>query len=637
MEETNYLDIALQYHAAGFRCIPVNSKKRPYSVFAKYRESQTEDDIRELFGRKVFGIAILTGLDGIEVIDVDCKYDLTGSLMYDYMRAADETLQNLTLIDLTITHTMHDGYHVMYKAPEIEPNQRLAMRNTTIEERTGNPNDKQRVLIETRGAGGYIIVAPTPGYNVEFGSLLDIPTITAAQRNALLSSARTFNQVKPAVIEYTPKPQTAVNYNYIGKTSWDDYNERGDVMSLLLSHGWKFVREETERIYLQRPGETENETSANFHKGHRTLNVFTTSTQFPSEKPMTPATVFKILECNGDSSESARRLYAMGYGDRPSPECYVNQQAINVTDRVISILKTQEQISGEAAEKLRSSFIDMTCRPPEEQWNMFIRELARYIPLAAPEMLILVSGMEKSRKTTFLQSMVASALSGDEILGFSVRVRNKKIIWIDTEQTKTSAYRTQTNMLKLAGLDPNTNHPNYAPYYFREYGVQERIDLIEHIISTTPDIGMFVIDGALDLIQDFNDVKQAAYVTQKILEWTAKSKAIFLVVIHTTKSNNYTAGHLGSTLNRKCDASFRLSLEDGGRTTKVEHVLSRNKTVAPFYFTLDDEGKIITQAPEGTSAPSDWTDDSPNKEEERTIVSTVAPQPQRIPDEVLPF
>lgn len=71
MEETNYLDIALQYHAAGFRCIPVNSKKRPYSVFAKYRESQTEDDIRELFGRKVFGIAILTGLDGIEVIDVD--------------------------------------------------------------------------------------------------------------------------------------------------------------------------------------------------------------------------------------------------------------------------------------------------------------------------------------------------------------------------------------------------------------------------------------------------------------------------------------------------------------------------------------------------------------------------------------
>ncbi len=56
-------------------------------------------------------------------------------------------------------------------------------------------SDKLFVLLETRGEKGYIASYPSPGYRGIQKKYSEIPTITAEDRELILSSAREFNEI----------------------------------------------------------------------------------------------------------------------------------------------------------------------------------------------------------------------------------------------------------------------------------------------------------------------------------------------------------------------------------------------------------------------------------------------------------
>src|SRR5207244_1900215 len=100
-----------------------------------------------------------------------------------------------------------------------------------------------KVLIETRGEGGYVLTVTSPPechktgkiYALANGSLKTIPTITPEQRDILLSCCRLFNR-------HVREPEPAITYAPYtghGKRPGDDYNARGDALSVLLKYGWK--------------------------------------------------------------------------------------------------------------------------------------------------------------------------------------------------------------------------------------------------------------------------------------------------------------------------------------------------------------------------------------------------------------
>ena len=106
------------------------------------------------------------------------------------------------------------------------------------------------------------------------------------------------------------------NKTTTGLTTFEDYNNRGDVVGLLESKGWRVVNKIGSRINLLRPGKTDTTTSGNFHTDKRTLRVFSGSvTEFDTHKAYSPSQVFTILECNGDYKESYKKLLNLGYGE----------------------------------------------------------------------------------------------------------------------------------------------------------------------------------------------------------------------------------------------------------------------------------------------------------------------------------
>lgn len=298
-------DKAKEYLKAQLSVIPTKEDKLPALPTWKPYQSQRikEDEVEGLFtGANVKGLAIICGAisGGLEVIDVDTKHDTTGSLWDELRGLIEDNLPEL-YSRLVIAQTRSGGYHIYYRCSSIAGNLKLSTKKN------------REVLIETRGEGGYVIAPPTPKYTYIQGDPGNIPTITTEDRDILFSISKSFNELE----EIKPKVNTTTSttYNSTGLSPFEDYNQRGDIVGLLESKGWRVVSQRGERINLLRPGSTDSKTSGNYHTGLKVLRVFSSSTEFNPDKGYSPSQVFSLLECNRDNKLTYRRLLELGYGE----------------------------------------------------------------------------------------------------------------------------------------------------------------------------------------------------------------------------------------------------------------------------------------------------------------------------------
>jgi len=264
------------------------------------------------------GIAIVCGeVSGMEGIDMDIKNDLTGALYGDFQEMIRRNLPGLA-IRLVQATTRSNGAHWYYRCAVTEGSHHLASRPTIEEERKENPEDNIKVLIETCGEKGIIIVPPTPGYTFVQHDFSCLPVITAEEREQLLSVGRLFHQPKQNETEkWDRKYQTSQNY-LSDDSPFDDYNKSKDVadvtIKLLEQHGWEIVETTPEKTVFRRPGHTDHHTSGDYNHKMNLFGVFSTSTQFKAHKGYKPSAVFAILECNSDFTLASKKLIQMGYG-----------------------------------------------------------------------------------------------------------------------------------------------------------------------------------------------------------------------------------------------------------------------------------------------------------------------------------
>jgi hypothetical protein len=330
-------DKAKEYLNAQLSVIPTKEDKLPaLSTWKPYQSQRIkEDEVEALFsGANVKGLAIICGAisGNLEVIDVDTKHDTTGSLWDELRGLIEDNLPEL-YSRLVIAQTKSGGYHIYYRCSSIAGNLKLSTKKN------------REVLIETRGQGGYVIAPPTPKYNYIQGEPGNIPTITPEEREILFSISKSFNELE----EIKPKLSTSTTYNSTGLSPFEDYNQRGDIVGLLQSKGWRVINQRGQRINLLRPGSTDSKTSGNYHTGLRVLRVFSSSTEFNPDKGYSPSQVFSLLECSGDNRVTYRRLLELGYGEPYNGEDKqptqvkterIKVEVVNLVNRETSVIST---------------------------------------------------------------------------------------------------------------------------------------------------------------------------------------------------------------------------------------------------------------------------------------------------------
>ena len=288
--------------------IPLHKDKRPNGAWNKYRKEfyKLGDNVDEFKA-----VGLVTGsISGIEVIDIDQKYDIPAEgeeLLVDrYKEKVDFFLPGIW-DTLTVVTTKNGGYHLVYRVKEMGGNIKLAQREATKKEK--KKGEKKLVLLETRSEGGYIVCQPSEGYKTIKGKLMNPVTITVEQRDTLFACARMLDQIIPPVFMEDPK----VVYNSSSLPPWSDFNERGDWRHVLTSNGWTIVSEKGSKVFVKRPNSS-SPISGNFDTNYGLLRVFSTSSVFDSDKSYNPFMIYTILQCGGDPKQAARELSELGYG-----------------------------------------------------------------------------------------------------------------------------------------------------------------------------------------------------------------------------------------------------------------------------------------------------------------------------------
>jgi len=316
----------------GLQFIPVNEKKIP--TVKNWQSAITKYDLTNCYG---VGLVCGVPSGNVEVIDVDQKYSLDGKLFDNYKRLI-QSVDSELLKKLVVQKTKNGGFHMIYRCSKIEGNLKLANRHTTDAEKNetydktygaevlkgvgdadainiakrAKEADKVRVLLETRGLGGQVVCSPTNGYEMIYGDLYSISEITPDERDILHGIARQFNQV----FDEISVPKSSKIEKTKGLSPFDDYNERGDVVSLLQNFGWKVIGNKGNKTILLRPGQVTSQSSGNYDHDKKWFSVFTTSTEFETQKAYLPYAVFAKLECKDNFSDAAKKLLDMGYGEK---------------------------------------------------------------------------------------------------------------------------------------------------------------------------------------------------------------------------------------------------------------------------------------------------------------------------------
>lgn len=245
-------------------------------------------------------------------------------------------------------------------------------------------------------------------------------------------------------------------------------------------------------------------------------------------------------------------------------------------------------------EILKRTKFDLS-KPPERISPVFFVKMGTNdYPVAYPGSVGLIIGAQKVRKTTALKAIAASAISGKSIINFSFDTSNKgKIVFFDTEQRFRSFWNTQSQTHYLAGLVDNSDR--YEAHTFIDESIEDRLLLMERYAELNPDVSMMVVDGALDVVEDYNDIREARMVAERIARLANNSKAVIFVVVHASgkfgKGPANSLGHLGSQFERKCDFAIQLSYNKDTQFTEIEHLLSRDFGKFPnFEFTNSKYG-----------------------------------------------
>ena len=324
---TLFAEAAQAAHAAGICVIPPrqDGSKAPDSTsWTEYqRHLLTDAQLSRWYSDPHrAGVGFVCGRisGGLEVLDFDDR----ASARDDFQTlVADNGLGKVweRIINGYLERTPGGGYHALFRSPEPGSPDKLALRPKQPHEKR-HERDNWQTLIETKGEGGYVIVAPTNGavhpdggsYELLSGGVDSIATITAEERENLLAVAGMLDQKPRTVFGAASSSSTSSSKGGTIQRPGDQYNAEITWEDLLSGYGWRVEKKRGSTTHWTRPGKDEGTSATTNHEGSDLLYVFTSSTNLDPERSYDRFGFYTAMEHSGDFQAAARALSEQGYG-----------------------------------------------------------------------------------------------------------------------------------------------------------------------------------------------------------------------------------------------------------------------------------------------------------------------------------
>lgn len=286
----------------GFQVIPLkkgskepNNIRSVYDIISKPIHEKTFD---WHFKDKEVDLGIIMD-HNMEFIDVDPKNK--PGVAQQFLKALESGWPEL-YEKLVIDFTPSGGCHIIYRSEVNGGKSALAKVHA-------KPNPVAIIERISRHNKQYIKISPSDGYRLFQRNPFEIPFLSAEERNWISAIAASFNEV---VIPEVKKKESERE-----DSPWKIFNDTHDwkyIRNELIDRAWSIYREDSERVYLKRPGDTNQKYSGTIFKQSNILYLFTPSTEFKNEKGYTPFGVYAILYHGDDPGSAMRQLASEGCG-----------------------------------------------------------------------------------------------------------------------------------------------------------------------------------------------------------------------------------------------------------------------------------------------------------------------------------
>lgn len=203
------------------------------------------------------------------------------------------------------------------------------------------------------------------------------------------------------------------------------------------------------------------------------------------------------------------------------------------------------------------------------------------------------TGKAKSKKTFNVSALVAASLAGRQVLNYRAHLPEgkRRILYVDTEQSRFHCRTVLERILRLAGLPTKTDNENLDFICLREYTPAVRIGVIDYALRQNKGYGLVIIDGIRDLMLDINSTGESVEVINKMMEWSSRYDLHIHCVLHLNKGDNNVRGHIGTEMSNKAETVLVISKSNDNPSVSEVHALHiREKEFKPFAFTVDDNG-----------------------------------------------
>ena len=128
------------------------------------------------------------------------------------------------------------------------------------------------------------------------------------------------------------------------------------------------------------------------------------------------------------------------------------------------------------------------------------------------------TGKAKAKKTFNVSALVAASLANGKVLNYraSLPEGKRKILYVDTEQSRYHCHNVLERILKLAGLPTSIDNENLDFICLREYTPSVRIEVIDYALAQDQSYGLVIIDGIRDLLLDINNAGESVEGQEKV-------------------------------------------------------------------------------------------------------------------------
>jgi hypothetical protein len=454
--EHELLAAARAWYDAGFAVIPCHEdgSKRPFGPWRQYQTQRPDwQTVREwLESGRFTGIGALMGeaSRNTEMIELEGPLDAAIQRLERVMeRARQQGFAELNMADLLARiargcseQSAGGGLHLFIRVTDGP-----AKANTKLAHAGQGPDRK--VIAETRGEGGFVVVAPTTARNghepgtaylfLRGSSPAGVVDVTSEERD-LIHLLITLALDEPDTASRITSSSTGANSTEPG--AFDEYRQRTTWRDILAPAGWREGFTDADgRTHWTRPGGQSFEGTSATTIEDGPLYVFSTNAGLPTEQGLSKATVYALLHHDGDLSAAGKALVEEGFGQAstvlPPWEASLDPDA---TDDEREEAKTSYIRERLPILDWQALWADTT----EEEWIVE--------PLLAKRRLVALYSAPKVGKSLLMLELAAGIASGRPVLGNSA-TQPLAVLYVDFENDPRGDIRTRLEAMGYAPSD----------------------------------------------------------------------------------------------------------------------------------------------------------------------------------------